>query len=261
MCHGKNAMAGNPALLFFFSYAKTEHHFNPDKNMTLDKNLAAMQRLIEIMDRLRSPGGCPWDAEQTPESLVPYLLEEAHETIEAIEAGDPALICDELGDLLLQVVFHARIFSERGAFDFADIATAISDKLIRRHPHVFADVSLQNKNDLTAQWEKVKASEKSERGEVERSFLESIPRSLPALARSHKLIEKSSRAGRIWPESVENIAICTAKVKNLSESVNDELLGEALFALVAVARDAGIDPEGALRRATDRNFKDEGQKR
>lgn len=222
--------------------------------MTHKNKLHSMQRLIEIMDRLRSPGGCPWDAEQTPESLIPYLLEEAHETIEAIEAGDPALICDELGDLLLQVVFHGRIFSERGDFDFADIANAISDKLIRRHPHVFADVTLQNHSDLTAQWEKVKAGEKAQRGEGERSLIESIPRSLPALSRAQKLIEKSSRAGRHWPQPAENLDGCTAAVQVLNQGVTDERLGEALFALVAVARDAGVDPEGALRRATLRYF-------
>ena len=222
--------------------------------MTLDKSLNALQRLIEIMDRLRSPGGCPWDAEQTPESLIPYLLEEAHETIEAIEAGDPELICDELGDLLLQVVFHARIFAERGAFDLSDIATAISDKLIRRHPHVFADASLQNHSDLTAQWEKVKAGEKAQRGAAESSLLESIPRSLPALSRTQKLIEKSARGGMVWPNSCENLSICASTIHSLHEGVNDAALGEALFALVAVARDAGIDPEGALRRATHRHF-------
>lgn len=225
--------------------------------MTTNKSLDALQRLIEIMDRLRSPGGCPWDAEQTPESLIPYLLEETHETIEAIEAGDPVLICDELGDLLLQVVFHARIFSERGAFDLSDIATAISDKLIRRHPHVFADVTLQNHSDLTAQWEKVKAGEKAQRGAVELTLLESIPRSLPALARTQKLIEKSARAGRIWPNYSENLSSCAATVQALYEGVNDAALGEALFALVAVARDIGIDPEGALRRATHRHFSTE----
>ena len=223
--------------------------------MTLNKNLSALQRLIDIMDRLRSPGGCPWDAEQTPESLVPYLLEEAHETIEAIESGDPALICDELGDLLLQVVFHARIFSERGAFDVGDIANAISDKLIRRHPHVFADVTLQSHGDLTAQWEKVKAGEKAQRGESEQTLLESIPRSLPALSRTQKLMEKNARAGRIWPNSSENLSSCATTVQALYTGMSDEVLGEALFALVAVARDSGIDPEGALRRATLRHFR------
>lgn len=224
--------------------------------MTHKNILHSMQRLIEIMDRLRSPGGCPWDAEQTPESLIPYLLEEAHETIEAIESGDPALICDELGDLLLQVVFHGRIFSERGDFDFADIANAISDKLIRRHPHVFADVTLQDHNDLTAQWEKVKAGEKLQRGDDERSLIESIPRSLPALSRTQKLIEKSARAGRHWPKPAENLEGCIAAVQILNQGITDERLGEALFALVAVARDGGVDPEGALRKATVRYFSD-----
>lgn len=222
--------------------------------MTLNKSIDALQRLIEIMDRLRSPGGCPWDAEQTPESLIPYLLEEAHETIEAIESGDPGQVCDELGDLLLQVVFHARIYSERGVFDIGDIANTISDKLIRRHPHVFANVTIENHNDLTAQWEKVKAGEKAKRGESERTLLESIPRSLPALARTQKLIEKSARKGRVWPNATENIRSCEAILMELHEGASDETMGEALFALVAVARDTGIDPEGALRRATHRRF-------
>ena len=153
------------------------------------------------------------------------------------------------------MVFHARIFSERGAFDVGDIANAISDKLIRRHPHVFADVTLHSQADLTAQWEKVKAGEKAQRGESERTLQESIPRSLPALSRTQKLIEKSARAGRDWPNSSENLASCATTVQALYTGLSDEALGEALFALVAVARDGGIDPEGALRRATQRHFR------
>lgn len=229
--------------------------------MTIDKNLEAMQRLIQIMERLRSPGGCPWDAEQTPESLIPYLLEETHETIEAIESGDPAKVCDELGDLLLQIVFHARIFSERGSFDLGDIAHAISDKLIRRHPHVFADAVLQDHSDLVAQWEKVKADEKAERGEKgSPSLLESLPRTLPALSWTQKLVEKSRRSGVKYQNSSENLSSYAATVQSLHEGICDESLGEALFATVLVARDAGIDAEGALRRATSRHFKETGNK-
>lgn len=222
--------------------------------MTLDQSLKALQRLIEIMDRLRAPGGCPWDAEQTPQSLIPYLLEEAHETIEAIEAGDPAQICDELGDLLLQVVFHARIFSESQAFDIGDVATAISDKLVRRHPHVFADATLGADNDLLTQWERIKSKEKASQGSAEKPLLESIPKSLPALSRTVKLIEKSARRGRPWPTPGENLSRCAAAVQTLHQETDDTTLGEALFALAACARDAGLDPEGALRRATLRHF-------
>lgn len=222
--------------------------------MTLDESLRALQRLIEIMDRLRSPGGCPWDAEQTPQSLVPYLLEEAHETIEAIEAGDPALICDELGDLLLQIVFHARIFAESGAFDIGDVAASIGDKLVRRHPHVFADAQLAGGDELIAQWERIKAKEKANEGKGAKPLLESIPPSLPALARTAKLIEKSARAGQEQPTPAEALSRCATAVQSLAHAADDQTIGEALFALVLVARAAGIDPEGALRRATHRHF-------
>lgn len=217
--------------------------------MAEPRQLAAFGRLIDIMDRLRGPGGCPWDAEQTPQSLIPYLLEEAHETIEAIEQGNPAEVRDELGDLLLQVVFHARIFSEQQEFDVADVADAISDKLIRRHPHVFAGEAA---TDLTARWEEIKAAEKGEASAPR--LTETIPRSLPALQRSAKLVEKSRRRGRSWPDRDSELAAAANHLDAFARQPDDERLGALLFSIVLLARHAGLDPEGALRRCSDAIF-------
>jgi XTP/dITP diphosphohydrolase len=164
--------------------------------------------LVAVMDRLRSPGGCPWDAQQTHESLVPYLLEEAHEAVEAIESGDRAHMAEELGDLLLQVVFHARVAQEHpdAPFGIDDVAGGIVEKLVRRHPHVFADVDADTAAEVSANWEQIKAEEKSGRTSV----LDGIPAGLPALARADKA-------------------------------------GARLMALVLEARGRGEDPEAALR--------------
>lgn len=222
--------------------------------MTIDHNLQALGRLIEIMDRLRSPGGCPWDAEQTPESLIPYLLEETHETIEALERGDPHEICDELGDLLLQIVFHARIFSERGAFDVGDIATAIADKLVRRHPHVFAREAQESGVDLTRQWDAIKAGEQAARGVQKKALDQSIPATLPALHRTQKLIDKSERHGRQWPEAAQSLTSAQAQLHDFGAAPTDENFGELLLTLVLLARQQGLDAEGSLRRAATRTF-------
>jgi tetrapyrrole methylase family protein / MazG family protein len=198
----------------------------------------AMRRLLEIMERLRDPGGCPWDREQTLRTLTPYLLEEAHEVIEAIEAGDVAHHKEELGDLLFQVVFQARIAGEEGKFDFADVCEVISDKLIRRHPHVFAGSEISG--DLLAQWERIKREEREESGKGE-SITSGVPKDLPALFAAERLQERAARVG-IDPERID-----------LPLDVDDAaFLGELLFDLVAVAREKGFDAETALREANER---------
>jgi len=186
--------------------------------------------LVAVMDRLRSPGGCPWDAEQTHESLVPYLIEETYELVEAIESGDPAHLVEELGDLLLQVVFHARLAEEDpdSPFGIDDVAGGIVDKLVRRHPHVFADVQADTAQEVAVSWEQIKAAEKPHRT----SPLDGIPDGLPALARASKAAERLSAAGRL------DLAIAAAA---------DADLGSRLFALVLEARDRGQDPEALLR--------------
>ena len=188
-----------------------------------------LDRAAEIMDRLRSPGGCPWDAAQTHESLTRYLLEEAYEVIEAIETGDLQLLREELGDLLLQVLFHARIASELPlglAFGIDDVATDLVDKLVRRHPHVFEGAAGGTAEQLNETWERQKVAEKGRT-----SAVDGVPIEQPALALTAKLISRAHRAG-VDPTGPEGDGI-----------------GERLFALVAEAVDAGLDPEAELRRA------------
>jgi XTP/dITP diphosphohydrolase len=186
--------------------------------------------LVAVMDRLRSPGGCPWDGEQTHESLVPHLIEEAHELVEAIESGDRTHIAEELGDVLLQVAFHARIAQEHpdSPFGIDDVAGGIVDKLVRRHPHVFAEGDATTAEELAASWEEIKAAEKPHRG----SPVDGIPEGLPALARAHKA------AGRLHRAGLGDLAVAAA---------HGDDVGPRLLALVLEARVAGVDPEAALR--------------
>src|SRR5437660_7173750 len=151
-----------------------------------NKAAVAMKRLLEIMDRLREPGGCPWDREQSLRSLTPYLLEEAHEVIEAIEAGDVAHHKEELGDLLFQVVFQSRIAREESKFDFADVCDAIAEKLTRRHPHVFGDVEVSGSREVVKNWERIKADERKAKGDQPRSAIGGVPQGLPALVRAER---------------------------------------------------------------------------
>ncbi|MDQ1536483.1 MAG: hypothetical protein QOE58_876 [Actinomycetota bacterium] len=191
---------------------------------------ARLLDLVAVMDRLRSPGGCPWDAEQTHQSLVPYVIEEAHELAEAIESGDRAHLMEELGDLLLQVAFHARIAQEDSESPFAidEVAGGIVDKLVRRHPHVFADVDAETPAEVAANWEQIKALEKPHRT----SPLDGIPKDLPALARADKAVGRLVTAGR---------------TELAQAAATDDDLGSRLFALVLEARERGQDPEAALR--------------
>jgi len=199
---------------------------------------ARLLDLVLVMDRLRSE--CPWDREQTHESLVRYLLEEAHETIEAIEGGDRAHLREELGDLLLQVMFHARIAAEHPdqPFDIDDVAGQIVEKLVRRHPHVFADTEVEGAADVEANWETIKAAEKSRS-----SVTEGIPAALPALSLAEKVVSRAVRGG------------ASLSVPAPNESAYDaETLGDVLFALVAAARASGVDPEQALRQRVRREM-------
>ena len=191
--------------------------------------------VVAVMDRLRSPGGCPWDAEQTPQTLVPYLLEEAHEAIEAIEAGEPAHVREELGDLLLQVAFQARVAQEHPTepFGIDDVAGELVDKLVRRHPHVFADVVADTPDAVAANWDRIKAGEKQHRTHP----VEGVPTSLPALARAEKYVGRLEKAGR--GELVDAAA------------AGDDV-GARLLALVREARAAGVDAEAALRETLRR---------
>lgn len=188
-----------------------------------------LQRAVEVMDRLRSPGGCVWDAAQTHESLTRYLLEETYEVLEAIETGDLTLLREELGDLLLQVLFHARICEELPAderFDIGGVAGDLADKLVSRHPHVFGDVEVASVAEQTELWEQLKIAEKGRT-----SAVDGVPSAQPALALTAKLIARASRAGLTVPASG-----------------GEEEIGARLFTVVQDAVAAGVDPEAALRR-------------
>ena len=227
-----------------------------------DRNAAAVHRLLAIMDKLRDPGGCPWDREQTLRTLTPYLLEEAHEVIEAIEAGDAQNHREELGDLLFQVVFQARIAREEGKFDFAAVCDAISDKLTRRHPHIFADTVVSGSREVIKNWERIKAEERKEKGDKPRSAIGGVPVGLPALVRAERMTEKASAVGFDWPDLRGVLAKVKEELGELEEAiaareqdpqaVEDEL-GDLLFSLANLGRFVKVHPEEALR-GTVRRF-------
>lgn len=214
----------------------------------------AFERLCRIMARLRAPGGCPWDAEQTIDSLKPYLIEEAYEVLEAIERDDAGKHREELGDLLLQVVFQAEVTQEQPSFDITDVVDSISEKLLRRHPHVFSDATAKDATGALRNWESVKARERG----ADESVLDGIPPTLPALLRALRTGEKAAAVGFDWP-SIEGVeAKVDEELRELravlaadnAEAARYEEMGDLLFALVNWARHLGIDAEAALRDAT-----------
>src|SRR5215813_13980631 len=169
------------------------------------ETLESLNRLVDVMARLRAPGGCPWDREQTFESLRPYLVEEAYEVLDAIDRGDVAGLRDELGDVLLQVLFHSEIAAEGGHFRLADVARTIADKLVRRHPHVFADVAVRDADEVVRNWRRIKAEERHAAGR-EADLFAGVPAALPALARAQRLGEKAAHVGLDWPDATGVLA-------------------------------------------------------
>lgn len=231
---------------------------------------SGLERLLAIMERLRAPDGCPWDREQTFASIAPYTLEEAYEVADAIERQDLAHLKDELGDLLFQVVFHAQIARERGAFDFHAVASAICDKLLRRHPHVFADGAALTAAEQSVIWENIKAEERgaairgpADGGAAERSALDGVPRALPALMRAHKLSKRAARVGFDFEhpsQTADKVAEELAEVREAAgprkagprEAASQEIfeeIGDLLFAAANLARKLDVDAEAALRAA------------
>jgi tetrapyrrole methylase family protein/MazG family protein len=211
------------------------------------------------MTRLRSEQGCPWDKKQTHETLRPYLIEEAYEVLDAIEQGQDAAFCEELGDLLLQVVFHAQIASETGRFTIDDVSSAIVDKLIRRHPHVFGDVKADTPEQVLVNWEKIK---KEEKGGKRRSVLDGLPGHLPALLYAYRIQEKVAKVHFDWDDAREVIKKVREEFSELESAFSDmnqetleEELGDLLFSIVNLSRHLRVTPEDALRR-TNLKFMD-----
>lgn len=222
--------------------------------------MSGIDDLIRIMARLRDPErGCPWDREQTFRSIAPYTIEEAYEVADAIEREDLTDLADELGDLLLQVVFHAQIARESGAFDFAEVVDAIAGKMIRRHPHVFGDADTSGGAEQSVKWEELKAAERSGSGRGE-SQLDGVPLALPALTRAVKLQRRAARYGFDWRHPDDVFEKLSEELGELREAVRagdratiDEELGDLLFTVANLARHLGTDPESAAR-AANRKF-------
>ncbi|HLF47783.1 MAG TPA: nucleoside triphosphate pyrophosphohydrolase [Methylomirabilota bacterium] len=218
---------------------------------------ARFESLLSLMARLRGDGGCPWDRAQTRDSLKPYLIEEAYEVLQAIDEGGQDHLVEELGDLLFQVVFHCQIAGERGEFTMADVLERLSDKMTRRHPHVFGDRVVADAREALAQWERIKRDEGAGGGAA--SVLDGVPRTLPALLRAQRLQVKAARVGfdwTVWQEAWKKVQEEMAEVDEAlargdAARVEDEL-GDLLFSMVNVARLQGIDAEDCLRRAADK---------
>lgn len=234
--------------------------FESGDNERMKKKHADIEKLVALVERLRGENGCPWDREQTRETLKPMLIEEAYEVLDALDAEDPAELKDELGDLLFQVIFHSQIAREKGEFDLADVIDRSHEKMVRRHPHIFAEADLKTADDVLRNWEDIKAAEKgiqsSSHPGSERSLLDGIPSRLPALHRAHQMTAKASRVGFDWPNLQDVLAKLAEEAAELAEAqseqdperVADEV-GDLLFVAANVARFLGVDPETALARS------------
>ena len=214
--------------------------------------------LVQIMARLRGENGCPWDREQTHASIKPYLLEETYEVLESIDENDPAKLEEELGDLALQVVFHAQMADETGLFTIADVLRGINEKLRRRHPHIFGDVKADTAQEVLFNWEQIKKLER-EKAQGRASLLDGVPRELPALLRAHRLQEKASRVGFDWNEArqvfqkvEEELAELRAAMESEQPDRMEAELGDLLFSLVNLGRFIAVNPEDALRKTIAR---------
>jgi len=227
----------------------------PAKQPLDEQHGQTFPRLVALMQRLLAPDGCPWDREQSFASLRRYVLEEACEVIDAIDQGNPVLLEEELGDLLLQVVFLAELGRQRAAFGPDDVVRGIVEKLVRRHPHVFGDADVQNADEVARQWEEIKATEKS----APRPLLGSVPRALPALERARRVSEQVSRVGFDWPDPSGSRGKVQEELGELDRAVAEgdpqqiqAELGDVLFSLVNLARAHGIDPNAALQETNDK---------
>jgi tetrapyrrole methylase family protein/MazG family protein len=212
-----------------------------------------LKSLVELIAKLRGPDGCPWDRKQTTKSLTPFLLEECYEVVDALDEGSPDKIKEELGDLLFQIIFHARIAEEQGRFTIQDVIVTNVEKMTRRHPHVFGDARLTTDKEVLANWEEIK---RKERGDGERkSIFEGVPRHLPSLLRAHSLQERAARVGFDWsridealPKLDEEMAEFKESLKQKNADGIEEELGDIFFMLVNISRFLGVNPENALRK-------------
>ncbi len=216
---------------------------------------AKFQRLVEIMARLRAPGGCPWDREQSFDTIKPYTLEETYEVLDAVDRRDFDELRGELGDFMLQAVFYAQMAAEEKLFDIGDSLDAINEKLIRRHPHVFADETASTGKEVLKRWDEIKAEERKEKAEKPQGLLASVPRALPALVEAQQITSRASRVGFDWQDVAQVLGKLAEEIREFEEAsargthdhIEDEV-GDLLFTIVNLARFVKVDPEQALRR-------------
>ncbi len=227
--------------------------------MSADRN--GFNRALEVMARLRGPDGCPWDREQDHNTLKPYIIEEAYEVLEAIDSGDAEKLCEELGDLLLQVIFHCQLAEEKGLFDVFEVAGKLADKMIERHPHVFGDEMAHTTREVLKNWEVSKRKVRSDKGESNGvpSILDGVPAAMPALQRSERLQNKAARVGFDWPDSAgaaqkieEEWRELKAAVEGGDQTAIEAEMGDFLFAAVNYSRKLGISAESSARSSIDR---------
>ncbi len=214
-------------------------------------------KLIEVVDRLLGPGGCPWDQEQTHESLKKHLLEEVYEVFDAIDSGDKDRLCNELGDLLLQPIMHAQMQARDGGFSIEDVASGITEKLIRRHPHVFGDVEVADANEVLQNWDRIKQSENSSKNPP--SILDGVPKTLPSLHGAFEVSKRAARVGFEWPNQVEVFEKLDEELSELNQALASKdkeqieaEIGDVLFTIVNIARWNEIEPEEAMRKMLGR---------
>jgi MazG family protein len=226
----------------------------------------AFARLVALVARLRAPGGCPWDREQTHESLKPMAIEEAYELVEAIDEGRDEDLVGELGDLLLQVVFHSQIGAEQGRFDARSVCERVGEKMVRRHPHVFGDHDARTSGEVLRNWEALKAAERESKGASDGSMLDPVSKAHPAVMEAYEITTKAARVGFDWKDALEVLMKLEEEVRELRRALGEggaaptgsgavaEEIGDLLFVAVNLARKAGVDPESALK-AANRKFR------
>ena len=238
----------------------SEQHDDERPAALPDQRGETLPRLVRVMQRLLGPGGCPWDREQTLATLRPFVIEEAHEVVDAIDRGSPEALREELGDLLLQIVFQAELARVAGWFGPDDVVDAICDKMVRRHPHVFGDTTVADSAEVLSRWERQKAAERvAKDGAKAKGALDGVPVAMPALLRAVRVGEKAARVGYDWSDASgarakvdEELAELDAAARSGDATRMEEELGDLLFALSSWSRHARLDPEAALRRALDR---------
>ncbi len=221
--------------------------------MTKGNERSPLENLVALMERLRGPGGCPWDREQTLKSLVPFIIEEAYEVVSAIDSGSMTSIQDELGDLLFQIIFACQIANEQGQFDISGVMDGTVEKMIRRHPHVFGDKSASTSEEVLKHWAEIKKAEK--KGSKKEQYLSEVPEAMPALLRAHKISQKAAKAGFDWKDVDGVLDKLDEEKEEFKKALNDkdaagveEELGDMLFTLVNIGRFVEVNPEDALRK-------------